>query len=223
MHVQHKQTATQETGKWIRSGLLLTRPRHIDTTRLSFVLQEALSDMPKNAKAITLVGRVLSHLPEGRDKAKRAFQKALAIDPLTIDAALGLADLHIAQGDWEACAALLRETLDHAGHDFLWSKLGEVSELTAGLSVVCKGRRRDGCGILNRRGSNQALSNALRNHAQCHTLAGDYSAAMEAFHAAISANPASPAAAAGLERLERLMRGMDPEEVDDGMGAETEG
>lgn len=95
--------------------------------------------MPKNAKAITLVGRVLSHLPEGRDKAKRAFQKALAIDPLTIDAALGLADLHIAQGDWEACAALLRETLDHAGHDFLWSKLGEVSEITAGLPIVCDG------------------------------------------------------------------------------------
>lgn len=82
--------------------------------------------MPKNAKSITLVGRVLAHLPEGRDKAKRAFQKALALDPLTIDACCALADLHIAQGEFEACVVLIRGSLDHAGHDFLWVKLGEV-------------------------------------------------------------------------------------------------
>lgn len=139
--------------------------------------------MPKNAKSITLVGRVLAHLPEGRDKAKRAFRKALAIDPLTIDACCALADLHIAQGEVDACSALLRGSLEHSAHDFLYAKLGE-----------------------------------------CHTLAGDYSVAMEAFHAAISANPSSAAAAAGLERLEKLMRGMDPdlgegEDDDDDDGA----
>lgn len=145
--------------------------------------QEALADMPKNAKSITLLGRVLAHLPECRDKAKRAFQKALALDPMTIDACCALADLHLSQGEVEACAVLLRGSLEHAGHhDFLWAKLGE-----------------------------------------CHTLAGDYSAAMEAFHAAISANPSSGAAAEGLERLEKLMRGMDPDlgerEEDDDDGA----
>ena len=39
--------------------------------------KEALSTMPRNPKAITLVGRVLAHSTEGRDKAKRAFQRIL--------------------------------------------------------------------------------------------------------------------------------------------------
>jgi len=38
---------------------------------------------------------------------------------------------------------------------------------------------------------------------------------MQAFHAAISANPSSAGAAAGLERLEQLMRGADEEGVDE--------
>jgi hypothetical protein len=45
---------------------------------------------------------------------------------------------------------------------------------------------------------------------------------MEAFHAAISANPSSPAAAAGLERLEKLMRGIDPDD-EEGVGGEGAG
>jgi hypothetical protein len=99
--------------------------------------QEALSDLPKNAKAITLVGRVLAHLPEGRDKAKRAFQKALAIDPLTVDAAAALAELYMGQGEYEPCVELLRGSLDHAAHDFLWAKLGEVMCVYVHVRVCC--------------------------------------------------------------------------------------
>lgn len=85
--------------------------------------------MPKNAKAITLVGRVLAHLPEGRDKAKRAFQRALSIDPLTMDAILALADLYIASGEYDRCIDLLRQSLENSSHDFLHTKLGEVYTL----------------------------------------------------------------------------------------------
>jgi len=92
-----------------------------------FNAQEALSELPKNAKAICLVGRVLSQLPEGREKAKRAYQKALAIDPLSIDAAVALSELLIGGGEYSACVELLRTSLDQTGHhDFLWTKLGEV-------------------------------------------------------------------------------------------------
>ena len=91
--------------------------------------QEALADMPKNAKAITLVGRVLSHLPEGKDKAKRAFQRALSIDPLTVDATLALADLYIQSGEFDRCTELLRQSIEQSSHDFLHTKLGEVFTL----------------------------------------------------------------------------------------------
>lgn len=46
---------------------------------------------------------------------------------------------------------------------------------------------------------------------------------MEAFHAAISANPSSALAAAGLERLEKLMRGMDPDMEEMGEEEEDDG
>ena len=69
---------------------------------------------------------MLAHLPEGREKAKRAFQRALAIDPLTVDAVLALADMHIAEGEYDKCIELLKRALQGSGHDFLHTKLGEV-------------------------------------------------------------------------------------------------
>lgn len=90
--------------------------------------------MPKNAKAITLVGRVLSHLPEGKDKAKRAFQRALSIDPLTVDATLALADLYIQSGEFDRCIELLHQSIEQSSHDFLHTKLGEVYTLTEDYS-----------------------------------------------------------------------------------------
>jgi Tfp pilus assembly protein PilF len=50
---------------------------------------------------MTLVGSVLAKLPEGRDKAKRAFQRALAHDPLAVDAVLALAELYISAQEYD--------------------------------------------------------------------------------------------------------------------------
>ena len=88
--------------------------------------KDALATMQRNPKAITLVGRVLAHLPDGRDKAKKAFLRALTIDPLSVDAALALADLYIAAGDYEKCIELLRESLKHHNYDFLHTKIAQV-------------------------------------------------------------------------------------------------
>ena len=68
--------------------------------------KEALQRMPKSALALTLVGRVLSHSPEGREKAKRAFTKALQIDPMSIDAVMALVDLHLETSQYQACIDL---------------------------------------------------------------------------------------------------------------------
>ncbi len=77
---------------------------------------------------------MLAHLPEGREKAKRAFQRALAIDPLTVDAVLALADMHIAEGELDSCIELLKRFLQGSGHDFLHTKLGEVYCLNENFS-----------------------------------------------------------------------------------------
>jgi len=91
--------------------------------------KEALSIMQRNPKAITLVGRVLAHLPDGSEKAKKAFLRALTIDPLSVDAALALADLYIAAGDYDRCIELLRESLKHHNYDFFHTKIAQVYTL----------------------------------------------------------------------------------------------
>ena len=88
--------------------------------------KEAVATLPRNAKAIALVGRVLATSPEGADKARRAFQKALQLDASCADAALALADLHAQRGECDAAAELLTRALSENEQDVLHSKLGDV-------------------------------------------------------------------------------------------------
>eukprot|EP00633_Aureoumbra_lagunensis_P003036 CAMPEP_0197298912 /NCGR_PEP_ID=MMETSP0890-20130614/44772_1 /TAXON_ID=44058 ORGANISM="Aureoumbra lagunensis, Strain CCMP1510" /NCGR_SAMPLE_ID=MMETSP0890 /ASSEMBLY_ACC=CAM_ASM_000533 /LENGTH=301 /DNA_ID=CAMNT_0042776951 /DNA_START=677 /DNA_END=1582 /DNA_ORIENTATION=- len=56
--------------------------------------KEAVSLLAPNAALpIALVGKVLATSPEGSEKAKRAFQKALQVDPACVDALLPLVDI----------------------------------------------------------------------------------------------------------------------------------
>ncbi|EWM22628.1 anaphase-promoting complex subunit [Nannochloropsis gaditana] len=96
--------------------------------------KEAFSAMPKSATAITLVGRVLAQLPEGREKAKRAFQRALSMNPSTVDALLALADLHLGAQEYDKCIHLLSSSLQNSGHDFLHTKLGEAYAISGDFS-----------------------------------------------------------------------------------------
>ena len=88
--------------------------------------KEAVATLPRNAKAIALVGRVLATSPEGADKARRAFQKALQLDASCADAALALADLHAQRGECDAAAELLTRALSENEQDVLHAKLGDV-------------------------------------------------------------------------------------------------
>ena len=88
-----------------------------------------MSNLPRNPGAITLVGRVLAASPENREKAKRAFNKALTLDPLCIDAALALVDLYIDLADYGTCIELLQHCLQNHNQDFLHTKLADVFTL----------------------------------------------------------------------------------------------
>lgn len=88
--------------------------------------KQALQLMPRSASAITLVGQVLAATPEGVEKAKRAFHKALSLDPLSVDAVMALVDLHMHQQDYSACISLLQQSLEHHNKDFVHIKLAEV-------------------------------------------------------------------------------------------------
>ncbi|KAH8051971.1 hypothetical protein JL722_10416 [Aureococcus anophagefferens] len=88
--------------------------------------KEAVATLPNNAAAISLVGKVLATSPEGTDKAKRAFAKALSIDKSCTDAALALVDLHVANQEYAQSIELLLHSLQSLNHDFLHTKLADV-------------------------------------------------------------------------------------------------
>lgn len=82
----------------------------------------------RNPKLLTLTAFVLSHTPHGIDKAKRALVKAIAIDPFHRAAAMALADLYCASGEFAACLTMLTQSLQHNGaYDAgICAKLGQV-------------------------------------------------------------------------------------------------
>ena len=65
------------------------------------VAKEAIQLMPKNPKMLTLVGVVLSHTPNGREKAKKAFENALNLDPQCTEAAIAIVSTNIAKKEWQ--------------------------------------------------------------------------------------------------------------------------
>jgi anaphase-promoting complex subunit 7 len=88
--------------------------------------KEAVATLPNNPAAIALVGKVLATSPEGADKAKRAFAKALSIDRSCTDAALALVDLHVGRREYAEATDLLLHSLQSLNHDFLHTKLADV-------------------------------------------------------------------------------------------------
>jgi anaphase-promoting complex subunit 7 len=98
--------------------------------------REAIEIAPRDFRAVTLVGLALSHAKpeEGRDRAKRAFQKALKLDPTALRPLLALVDIHMQERDYDTCVELLNRgkegmTESHAIHlnvDTLDARLGEI-------------------------------------------------------------------------------------------------
>jgi anaphase-promoting complex subunit 7 len=101
--------------------------------------REAIEIAPRDFRAVTLVGLALSHAKpnEGRDRAKRAFQKALKLDPSALRPLLALVDIYMQERDYDTCVELLQRgkeglTESHTSHshfDTLDARLGEIHTL----------------------------------------------------------------------------------------------
>jgi len=172
--------------------------------------KEAISSAPRDARAITLVGLALSQAPasqqngEGKDRAKRALKRALALDPGAPRPLFALVDLHASEGNFDTCVKLLRDALEGGKTDM------SDSAPPAATSHTVTWNKEHG----------DVIQSKL---AEIHTLSENYTEALECYHVAISMNPQNGLAIQGLERLEKIMRGVDPdedmdeeEEVDDG-------
>mmetsp|Transcript_16300 Transcript_16300/g.31623 ORF Transcript_16300/g.31623 Transcript_16300/m.31623 type:complete len:578 (+) Transcript_16300:558-2291(+) len=116
----------------------LAIPRVSDALRTA---KEALQLMPKDPRAVLLVGRVLAQTPgDGRKKASKAYLKALKLDPHCHEAATALADLYIDEhhmtdnADLTPAIEVLKEALQHCPRDSLHVKLGDVYVVHGNLS-----------------------------------------------------------------------------------------
>lgn len=149
--------------------------------------KEALQLMPKDARAVLLVGRVLAHTSsDGRKKASKAYAKALKLDPRCHEAAVAFADLYLqhaqeardadpdAAVDVQPAIAVVRETLQHGEDGALHVKLGDL-----------------------------------------HAAEAQFDMALAEYHKALSLDQGMPEAKVGIERLEKLMRGQDQDEDGD--------
>ena len=88
--------------------------------------KEAMDLMPRNPKALTMVGMVLSHSTEARPNARKVFIKALSIDPNCIDTVMALSKLCIVEKNFDEAIKLLEKHLLIESKDFLHTKLAQT-------------------------------------------------------------------------------------------------
>ena len=121
-------------GKNIRSledlvDALLAMSKSAEALR---VAKEALQLMPKNPRAVVLVGRVFAAKSNTRNKAVRAFSKAVKMDPSNASAAVLLADNIIAQcedglqADVNQGIAALQNVLRHGENANVHARLADL-------------------------------------------------------------------------------------------------
>lgn len=99
-----------------------------DYNRALTVARDASRVMPRSARALALVGLVLSCDQAQRRKARRVLEQALALRPRCIEAVLALADLDNAEGQLAEAVKRLNEQLLHdvGNAEFIHVKLGDV-------------------------------------------------------------------------------------------------
>lgn len=105
----------------VRSYLAI--PKHKEAL---YAAREAVKAMPQSAKALTLVGDVYAHHPDGRDKARRFYESALRLEPTYLGAVLALAELYGMEGRNEEAILLLQRYLKTWADDGLYTKLAQI-------------------------------------------------------------------------------------------------
>ncbi|KAJ3287774.1 Anaphase promoting complex subunit 7 [Rhizoclosmatium sp. JEL0117] len=88
--------------------------------------KEAMQRMKENARAIVLVGVVLSHIPGRQPQARLAFQKALTLDPRCTEAIFALASSYSSEQNHRAAAQFLTKSLLHINNHVIHTRLGDV-------------------------------------------------------------------------------------------------
>jgi len=96
--------------------------------------KEAMNIAPKDPRTFTLIGLALSHSPQtsegGKEKAKRAFRKALLVDPYALRPMFALADMYLDEEDYASAMDLLVKAAQGHGRpdeqDMIHSKLADV-------------------------------------------------------------------------------------------------
>lgn len=154
--------------------------------------KEAISIAPRDARAMTLVGRALaaaasvdqstSQRQLGLEKATRTLRKAISIDPSSLRPLVALVNLYTKLGQQENSVKLLKEALE----------------------------------------GNTAVQSDLKGQVHILSMLGDayfaaenHQTAMDYYHRALGIDPCHRGAQAGLERLECLLRGIDPSDSRD--------
>jgi len=88
--------------------------------------KEALQLMKNDPKALTLIGLVLMHTQEGKEKARKAFDNALRYDPMSTDAILALVQLEVSEGRVPEAITLLRKHQEIQNSEMVRTELGNL-------------------------------------------------------------------------------------------------
>eukprot|EP00804_Cyclotella_cryptica_P028712 CCRYP_008218-RA/>CCRYP_008218-RA protein AED:0.30 eAED:0.30 QI:0/-1/0/1/-1/1/1/0/691 len=166
--------------------------------------KEAISGSPRDPRAITLVGLALAQAPtshqkgEGKERAKRALKKAVALDHGALRPLFALVDLYASECEYATCLKLLQDAIENGGKVSENAPLCSVSTWNKELADVIQAKM-----------------------AEIYALSEDFGQALECYHTAISMNPHNGLAMQGLERIEKLLKGIDPDEEEE-MGEEGE-
>lgn len=162
--------------------------------------KEAMSFAPRDSRALTLVGLALSKATSssrdsgGKDRAKKALRKAIALDPLALRPLLALSDLYIADSEFDTCIDLVKKAIEDGGDANLTGTSPVLSNVYD-RQVVLHAKLADAYGESK-----------------------NFEEALTYYHKTLSMNPGCLEAQRGVEQMENAMKGFNPKlnENDDG-------
>jgi tetratricopeptide (TPR) repeat protein len=96
------------------------------TTEAISTANEAMTLLPKCARALALTGKVITNMPNGQKKAEEYFLTALELQSTCINAVYGLAELYEKTDRIELAIAVLEKYIPVHHCDGIHVKLGQV-------------------------------------------------------------------------------------------------
>jgi len=170
--------------------------------------KEAISNSPKDPRAIALVGLALAKAPATstsqmvKDRAKRALRKALGLDPSALRPFLALVDLHATMEEYEEAEKLITDGLLVSMHEGFYP-----IHLDSDMDQPHEYHHPTQYSSNQNQGQNLYSDLLHAKLGQIQTQIQNYTEALICFHTALSINPNNIEAQRGMEELEILMRG----------------